>query len=250
MGQEPSGPFITSMLELKLDQNTMFEWQKHSQESTEIPHYKDLLEFINSRAQASECISSETKRVTRNESRRYPPGKSITSFAACTTDANCTLCKNEKHPLYVCTRFKSLPRDKMVSLIKSSELCLRPGHFSRQCPSLNRCRKCQKPHHTLIHSENNEVNPHNPQLRPRYPAIRLNSLLKSSSRLLMVPQLRLVHCTSFISERITQSLCLPRSRHNIRISGIASGVYSGGLEHPPVLPDNHETNLAISSVLV
>ncbi len=32
-----------------------------------------------------------------------------------------------------------------------------------------------------------------------------------------------------------------------------SGVYSGGLwglEHPPVLPDNHETNLAISSVLV
>ncbi len=32
-----------------------------------------------------------------------------------------------------------------------------------------------------------------------------------------------------------------------------SGVYSGGLwrlEHPPVLPDNHETNLAISSLLV
>ncbi len=35
--------------------------------------------------------------------------------------------------------------------------------------------------------------------------------------------------------------------------GWYSGVYSGGLwglEHPPVLPDNHETNLAISSVLV
>ncbi len=34
---------------------------------------------------------------------------------------------------------------------------------------------------------------------------------------------------------------------------VCSGVYSGGLwglEHPPVLPDNHETNLAISSVLV
>ncbi len=93
--QEPSRSFITSMLELKLDQNTMFEWQKHSQESTEIPHYKDLLEFINFRAQASECMSSETKKVTRSESRRYPPGKSITSFAAYTTDINCTLCKNE-----------------------------------------------------------------------------------------------------------------------------------------------------------
>ncbi len=89
---------------------------------------------------------------------RYPPGKSITSFAAYATDVNCTLCKNEKHPLYVCTRFKPLPRDKMVSLIKTSELCLRPEHFSRQCPSLNRCKKCQKPHHTLIHSQNKEDN--------------------------------------------------------------------------------------------
>ena len=55
---------------------------------------------------------------------------------------SCALCKNEKHPLYVCTRFKSLPRDKMMStIIKSNELCLnclRPGHFSKQCPSLNR----------------------------------------------------------------------------------------------------------------
>ncbi len=38
-----------------------------------------------------------------------------------------------------------------------------------------------------------------------------------------------------------------------RLYMYSSGVYSGGLwglEHPPVLPDNHETNLAISSVLV
>ena len=47
MDYEPSGPFITSMLELKLDPNTMFEWQKHSQSSTAVPHYQDLLEFVN-----------------------------------------------------------------------------------------------------------------------------------------------------------------------------------------------------------
>lgn len=35
MGYDPSGSFNTSALELKLDQNTMFEWQKHSQESTD-----------------------------------------------------------------------------------------------------------------------------------------------------------------------------------------------------------------------
>ena len=37
LSYEPSGPFITSVLEIKLDTNTMFEWQKHSQESSEVP---------------------------------------------------------------------------------------------------------------------------------------------------------------------------------------------------------------------
>ena len=39
MEYEPSGPFITSVLELKLDVNTMFEWQRHSQDDTAVPHY-------------------------------------------------------------------------------------------------------------------------------------------------------------------------------------------------------------------
>lgn len=44
----------------------------------------------------------------------------------------------------------------MVSMIRDNELCmncLKPGHFSKQCGSNNRCRKCQKLHHTLIHSD-------------------------------------------------------------------------------------------------
>ena len=32
MKYDPSGPFITSLLELKLDQSTLFEWQRHSQD--------------------------------------------------------------------------------------------------------------------------------------------------------------------------------------------------------------------------
>lgn len=36
MGYEPSGPFITSVLELKLDAGTMFEWQKHSHDTTDV----------------------------------------------------------------------------------------------------------------------------------------------------------------------------------------------------------------------
>ena len=47
MNYEPSGPFIISILELKLDPITMFEWQTHSQDSREVPHYTDLLEFLD-----------------------------------------------------------------------------------------------------------------------------------------------------------------------------------------------------------
>ncbi len=46
---------------------------------------------------------------------------------------------------------------------------------------------------------------------------------------------------------------LPFLSQDVAAVCYTSGVYSGGLwglEHPPVLPDNHETNLAISSVLV
>ena len=46
--------FLTSMLEMKLDLATMFEWQRHSQDSKDVPHYSALVDFINLRAQESE----------------------------------------------------------------------------------------------------------------------------------------------------------------------------------------------------
>lgn len=72
MRYEPSGPFITSVLELKLDVNTMFEWQKCSQATPEVPHYTELLEFINTRGQASEfSVSDHHKKLSKNEVRSY-----------------------------------------------------------------------------------------------------------------------------------------------------------------------------------
>ena len=47
LGHEPSKQFITSLLELKLDSTTMFEWQRHSQEHTDVPDCSELLAFID-----------------------------------------------------------------------------------------------------------------------------------------------------------------------------------------------------------
>lgn len=241
MGHDPADSFITSLLELKLDQNTMFEWQRFSQESTSVPPYKDLLNFINLRAQASESTASETKKVSQPPHRKPPSGRSVASFAASASNpqSNCILCENERHPLYVCPHFKSLPRDKMISTIRDNELCmncLRQGHFSKQCKSLNKCRKYQKHHHTLIHSDKKENTDQSTPIVSSNTAagVTSNTLLMTcqvivksldGSSIRARALLDSASSTSFVSERLVQNLCLPRTRQDVHISGIA------GLSH-------------------
>ena len=55
---EPLSRFITSVIQLKLDPGTLFEWQKHTQTVTDVPHFRDLLEFIDLRARASNLLSA------------------------------------------------------------------------------------------------------------------------------------------------------------------------------------------------
>lgn len=62
MGSEAPGLFITSILELRLDHNALFEWHKHSHESAAVPHYNAILEFINLWAQASESLTTPSKK--------------------------------------------------------------------------------------------------------------------------------------------------------------------------------------------
>ena len=44
---EPLSRFVTSIIQLKLDPSTLFHWQKHTQTVIDVPHFRDLLEFID-----------------------------------------------------------------------------------------------------------------------------------------------------------------------------------------------------------
>ena len=115
MGYEP---FV---LELKLDTNTVFEWQKHSQDSVDVPHNQELLKFINLRAQASESSVYDTfKKQSKDEQlpiRRLD--KQITSTVANMADSHSNYCILCKHPLYTCSRFKSMNHNQRVLIMKS-----------------------------------------------------------------------------------------------------------------------------------
>ena len=84
MEQELSPSFITSIIKLKLDPTTMFKWQRHTQSQNEVPHYREMLEFLDRRAQASE-ISTPSKRQSKPDPSTRKPlthPKAVSSFVA------------------------------------------------------------------------------------------------------------------------------------------------------------------------
>lgn len=103
MGQEPSGTFVTSVLELILDQSTLFEWQRHSQASTNVPHYEELLRFLDLCAQASENSVTD-KWQSKSETHGFKSStqdRNVTSHTASTMKADCVCiaCESGKHSL-------------------------------------------------------------------------------------------------------------------------------------------------------
>uniref|UniRef100_A0A1X7VTJ9 Uncharacterized protein n=1 Tax=Amphimedon queenslandica TaxID=400682 RepID=A0A1X7VTJ9_AMPQE len=133
LGHVPSAAVITSVLELKLDTTTMFEWQRHSQDESHVPHYEKLMDFIDQRAQASVVYSQPYK---KNDSlpltKKYLP-KQVPSFPTTATNSSsdCVLCKSEKHPHYICTKFKEISYDKkgVLKCQESRDLPTQPVLF-------------------------------------------------------------------------------------------------------------------------
>lgn len=190
---EPDPSFITSMIELKLDDTTSFEWQKHSQEKVgEVPHYEDILEFLNLRAQASESLTGSSKKSSTPSVKK---GGKVASFAVSNAESDarnhCVICTSERHPLYTCPKFKAMSHDDKTSTLKGNKLCLNclgSGHFVKQCKSSHRCRKCQRPHHTLLHVEslgNSPSQPPDPSNHPPAQAVSNTAVKLKSSALLM-----------------------------------------------------------------
>ena len=227
------------MIELKLDTGTLFEWQKHSQSSTDVPDYQELLDFIDLRAQASETLSPLT--------RKKPPSRVTTHATTAATPSNCVVCKTVKHPLYTCAVFKALSHDDKMSVLKLNNLCtncLTAGHFKKQCKSIHKCKICQNPHHTLLHIERTVPRPsgsapghdgasvtYDTTCVTSNAAVKLksNALLMTCRVLVVTPDgspvearalLDNASSASFVSERLVQSLSLPRHNQHVRVSGI------------------------------
>ena len=150
----------------------------------------------------------------------------------------------QKHPLYVCPKFKDKSHAEKLITLKSNNLCKNcsgGGHFAHNCRSLYKCKMCQRSHHTLLHMENK---PESELQLSSNAAVRLKSslLLMTCRVIVTVPSCAAIEArafldnefsASFIKEHLAQSLKLHRSQQNIHVSGI-TGVSPKSLAHSVV----------------
>lgn len=117
MGHDVSTSFITSLVELKLDATTSFDWQRHSQDEADFPSHQNLMDFIDLRARASESSPSAASHQKNTPSSSSSKGsfgnRHVGSYAVTTSDKVysynlCVICKAAKHPPYACTKFRAL----------------------------------------------------------------------------------------------------------------------------------------------
>ena len=127
--------FVTSVLETKFYQTTMFEWKKHSQWSKEVPDYRELLEFLDLWARATENNKGEPE---QKHSSNPPSKKTARPAYVAYTDETCVACKKANHPLYFCKLFQMLSHKRKMGVVKDSRLCINclgRGHFVKECLS-------------------------------------------------------------------------------------------------------------------
>ena len=118
------------------------------------------------------------------------------------------------------------------------------GHFVPDCKSANRCRKCQKPHHTQLHVDHMDSQAdqsHQPMAIVSETGVSANMAAESCS-LLMTFQVQILasdgssvktralpdsrSSASFILESLVQSLRLNHTKQRVSVSGI------GGISLP------------------
>ena len=95
--------FITLILELKLDQSMMLDWQWHTQSSKIISDYDELLEFLDLCATVVKNAAGEGERKCQAP----PPERNAVTRPSYTAsiDDNCAACKTANQTLYGCKIF-------------------------------------------------------------------------------------------------------------------------------------------------
>lgn len=160
-------PLLLYQLVRLLDLDTCEAWEVTLGPSSNYPTFSQFEEFLISRTRALENLGSASTSVVHKDSASASTGKFRTRTTAhvavpSNSESSCLLCKSP-HLLVKCGRYQAKSvqhRRDFLMKMKRCFNCLGP-HLSPKCPSLKRCFKCGKKHHTSIHFNDHTSKNHN-----------------------------------------------------------------------------------------
>ncbi|XP_029672101.1 uncharacterized protein LOC115240849 [Formica exsecta] len=237
---------LVFVLSSKLDTLTLREWQT-SLTGTEIPTFKQLVEFIAHRCQVLEATGKASVALTKSPNARAHANGKPQAACVATLKFKCSYCKGE-HLIYHCKDFLGLDISRRNAEIRKLKICLNclrsTSHTANKCTSGN-CRVCKAKHDTLLHAVVPADTPNSGQEKPedssstaspitlathvsRPPDNKYAMLLTAvvyvyDSKNLPMPCRVLLDCGSqanFISKSFLSNLGLKPRSLNISISGI------------------------------
>jgi len=137
----------------RLDQESRKQWEtKISESSDELPKYKTFQEFLEHRFRSLEFLDNK---IQGNMSSRNHSAKSYHVSKPIATHS-CSFCQGN-HKLANCKRFCSQESEARRKFVQTHNLCyncMGANHSVYSCRQSNRCRFCNKKHHTLLHLKN------------------------------------------------------------------------------------------------
>ena len=142
---------VVSLVGRCLGPLTREHWQKNISVD-ELPTWKLMENCLQKHTRVQQATNGLFK-VHKEPFTAKPRRHSSAVLAA--TSSSCPHCK-EMHYLYTCQKFHQLSIADRYEILKKERICfncLNGLHSGRECPSTKRCKKCNRSHHTTLHSE-------------------------------------------------------------------------------------------------
>nr|XP_044248556.1 uncharacterized protein LOC123002454 [Drosophila takahashii] len=224
----------------KCDQQTKTKWNE-SLDYLTLPSWSQCTQILERHCQF--LLSDEQSHGSERPRPTRPPARSHNSSFSL-TNAPCVYCLAPSHKLLGCDKFKDLNPTARFDVVKTHRLCLNclcRGHQLSSCPSRNRCRTCNKAHHTLLHNNHSLDSSRSHQPYPTAPpleaATHSHSHSGQKSQVMLATAMVLVKdalgtywpgrallasCSqvNFVTEDFAQRLRLRRERHAVQIRSI------------------------------
>ena len=148
---EGYGMILTPIVLSRIPEEIRMEWARDGEgHESDITH---LLEFLFKEIKRRERSQTFQKEKEEKKTKHAP---SVAQFHSKSSTNKCNICSKTNHKTENCFVLKDLDpsqiREKVIEK-KLCFLCLGYGHLVPKCHSKNKCDKCGKRHHILLHDD-------------------------------------------------------------------------------------------------